>query len=200
MDNDLTLEIANTAARMVVEDGMEWGPAKKRAVKLLGAPARSALPDNDLLEAAVREYIALFCADTQPQELQALRALALVWMERMEAFRPHLTGAVWSGVATRHSDIHIQLFCDDPKSAEIALINQGASYDVSATTGMRGDSVDVLSVGALCKPLAQRVGVHFIILDHDDLRGALRPDGRGRAHRGGIEALRRLLAESEATP
>lgn len=200
MDNDLTLEIANAAARMVVEDGMEWGPAKKRAVKLLGAPARTALPDNDLLEAAVRDYIALFCADTQPQELQALRELALVWMERMEEFRPHLTGAVWSGVATRHSDIHIQLFCDDPKSAEIALINQGASYEVSATSGMRGDTVDVLTVGSRCQPLAQLVGVHFIIYDRDDLRGALRPDARGRVARGSTEALRRLLAESEATP
>lgn len=200
MDNELTLEIANAAARMVVEDGMEWGPAKKRAVKLLGAPARAALPDNDLLEVAVREYIALFCADTQPQELQALRELALVWMERMQEFRPHLSGAVWSGVATRHSDIHIQLFCDDPKSAEIALINQGASYEVSSTSGMRGDSVDVLTVGSQCRPLAQMVGVHFIIHDRDDLRGALRPDARGRAARGSTEALRRLLAESKATP
>ncbi|GAB2462293.1 MAG: hypothetical protein ACN6O3_02385 [Comamonas sp.] len=200
MDNDLTLEIANAAARMVVEDGMEWGPAKKRAVKLLGAPARTALPDNGVLEEAVRDYIALFCADTQPQELQALRELALVWMERMQEFRPHLTGAVWGGVATRHSDIHIQLFCDDPKSAEIALINQGASYEVSSTSGMRGDSVDVLSVGSQCKPLGQVVGVHFIIYDKDDLRGALKPDGRGRVARGSTEALRRLLAESGAAP
>ena len=50
-----------------------------------------------VVEDAVFEYIELFCADTQPAELRALRELALVWMERMAEFRPHLTGAVWLG-------------------------------------------------------------------------------------------------------
>ena len=45
---------------MVVEEGLEYGPAKRRAVKQLGLNARSGLPDNDTLEDAVREYIALF--------------------------------------------------------------------------------------------------------------------------------------------
>ncbi len=30
----------------------------------------------------------LFCADTQPQELHALRTLAQEWMQRLEDFRP----------------------------------------------------------------------------------------------------------------
>ena len=76
----LDAEIAQAAARMVVEEGLEYGPAKRRAVKLLGLPARSLLPDNDVVEDAVREHIALYCADTQPTELRALRALALEWM------------------------------------------------------------------------------------------------------------------------
>ena len=42
---------------MVVEEGLEYGPAKRRAVKQLGLNARSALPDNDAVEDAVREYI-----------------------------------------------------------------------------------------------------------------------------------------------
>ncbi|MCY7317360.1 MAG: hypothetical protein LH617_01290, partial [Ramlibacter sp.] len=65
MDN-LQSEIAATAARMVVEEGLEYGPAKRRAVRQLGLRARTALPDNDLIEESVREYIELFCADTQP--------------------------------------------------------------------------------------------------------------------------------------
>ena len=117
--DDLTHEIAAAAARLVVEEGLEYGPAKRRALKVLGLPARTALPDNDGVEAAVRDYIALFCADTQPDELAALRRLALAWMERLADFRPHLGGAVWHGTATRLSDIYLQLFCDDPKSAEI---------------------------------------------------------------------------------
>ena len=39
-------EIAATAARMVVEEGLEYGPAKRRALRQLGLPARTALPDN----------------------------------------------------------------------------------------------------------------------------------------------------------
>ena len=193
MNSEVTWEIANTAARMVVEEGLEWGAAKKRAVKQLGLPARTALPDNDVLEAAVREYLTLFCADTQPAELRALREWALLWMERMLDFRPHLTGAVWNGTATRLSDIYIQLFCDDSKSAEIALIDHDVRYDVSSINGFHGDTVDALSISSFCKPLGEAVGVHYLIYDLDDLRGALKPDNKGRVPRGPIEAVRRLL-------
>lgn len=186
-------EIAHTAARMVVEEGLEWGPAKRRAVKQLGLPARTALPDNDTVEAAVREYIEIFCGDTQPQELRALRELALVWMERMQEFRPHVSGAVWRGTATRMSDIYIGLFCDDSKSAEIALINHNVAYDVTVVTGFNGEQVDALSISSLCKPLGETVGVHLMVYDYDDLRGALKADGQGRTQRGDITALRQLL-------
>lgn len=191
-------EIAQTAARMVVEEGLEWGAAKRRAVKQLGLPARTPLPDNDALEAAVREYIDIFCPDTQPQELRALRELAMVWMERLQEFRPHLAGAVWRGTATRMSDIYIGLFCDDSKSAEIALINHNVQYDVTQVTGFNGETVDALSISSLCKPLGETVGVHLMVYDYDDLRGALKSDGQGRTQRGDIEALRKLLAQEEA--
>ncbi len=191
--DDLKEEIAATAARMVVEEGLEYGPAKRRAVKQLGVSARAALPDNDQLEAAVQEYIDLFCADTQPQELQALRALALEWMERLAAFRPHISGAVWHGTATRRSDIYLQLFCDDPKSAEIALIDHGVRFDARSVPGLHGEMVDALSVHALCRPLNEQVGVHLLVYDLDDVRGALQPDARGRRPRGDAAALRRLL-------
>jgi hypothetical protein len=188
-------EIAQTAARMVVEEGLEWGPAKRRAAKQLGLPARTPLPDNDVLEAAVREYIEIFCADTQPQELRALRELALVWMDRLQEFRPHLAGAVWRGTATRNSDIYIQLFCDDSKSAEIALINNNVQYDVTQVAGFHGEAVDALSISSLCKPLNEVVGVHLMVYDYDDLRGARRNDAQGRSQRGDAEAVRQLLAE-----
>jgi hypothetical protein len=185
-------EIAATAARLVVEEGLEYGPAKRRAVKQLGLNARAALPDNDALEDAVREYIELFCADTQPRELAALRKLALVWMERLEQFRPYLGGAVWHGTATRLSDIYIQLFCDDPKSAEIALIEKNVNYQAQTVTGFHGEPVEALSVSSMSKELCESVGVHLLIYDHDDLRGALKPDAKGRAPRGDLAAVRAL--------
>ena len=195
--HSLKEQIAAAAATMVVEEGLEYGPAKRRAVKQLGLPARTALPDNDLVESAVRDYIALFCADTQPAELAALRELALLWMQRMAEFRPFLGGAVWRGTATRLSDIYIQLFCDDPKSAEIALIEHQVDYEPRTVTGFTGDSVEALSIRSLCKPLQETVGVHLMVYDHDDLRGALRPDARGLSPRGDLASVARLLATSD---
>ena len=199
MEPTVASEIAATAARLIVEEGLEWGPAKRRAVKQLGLPQRTALPDSNLVEDAVREYIALFCADTQPVELRALRRLALVWMDRMATFRPYLAGAVWMGTATRLSDIYLQLFCDDPKSAEIALIDHHVDYEPRTVMGFRGESVEALSLSSLVPELGEAVGVHLMIYDLDDLRGALRPDSRGRVQRGDMAAVRALLSAESPT-
>ncbi len=193
--DDLKLEIAAVAARMVVEEGLEFGAAKRRAVKQMGLLARTALPGNDDIEEQVRDYLATFCAETQPAELRALRLHARAWMTRMSAFRPHLGGAVWRGTATRLSDIYIQLFCDDSKSAEISLIDLRVSYVPRSVTGFNGESVDALSVHSFCRELNEEVGVHLMIYDHDDLRGALKADAKGRTPRGDLHALDRLLNE-----
>jgi hypothetical protein len=193
--NSLSLEIAATAARMVVEEGLEYGLAKRRAVKQMGLPARTALPSNDVVENEVRDYIEIFCADTQPAELAALRQLSMVWMARLAEFRPHLSGAVWRGTATGLSDIYLQLFCDDPKSAEIRLIDHQVRYEVSTVQGFHGETVDALSMVCACPGLNQRTLVHLMIYDHDDLRGALKLDAQGRSSRGDLEALKRLIEE-----
>jgi hypothetical protein len=194
---DSKSEIAQAAARVVVEEGLEYGAAKRRAVKQLGLNSRAALPDNESVEDAVREYIAIFCADSQGAELTALRKLALVWMERMREFRPYLGGAVWHGTATRLSDIYIQLFCDDPKSAEIALIENRVDYEPRTVNGFNGEPVEALSFSSLSPELGEAIGVHLMVYDHDDLRGALKPDSRGRTPRGDIPALRALLENGD---
>ncbi|HOB67773.1 hypothetical protein [Ottowia sp.] len=194
----LTHTIAAHAARLVVEDGMDYGAAKRRAQTLVGASPRTALPDNELVEAEVRAYLALFHADTQPRELAALRRLALVWMERLADFRPHIGGAVWNGTATRLSDIYLQLFCDDPKSAELALIDHRVAYQARAVTGFHGKLVDALSFSSLCPELGEPIGVHLMIHDHDDLRGALKPGAQGRPPRGDRKALAQRLQQDEA--
>jgi hypothetical protein len=194
MSQAVSEQIAATAARLVVEEGLDYGPAKRRAVQALGLNVRSAsLPDNGQVEDEVRDYLALFCADTQPAELAALRAVALAWMQRLAAFRPHLTGAVWRGTATRLNNVHLQLYCDDSKQAELALIDLGVNYDVGSTAGPRGEMVDVLSVSSRSAALGERVTVHLTVLDHDDLRGALKPDASGRTQRGDLPGLRRLM-------
>jgi hypothetical protein len=189
----LKQEIAAVAARMVVEEGLEFGSAKRRALKQMGLPPRTPLPDNDRVEAAVEDYIAIFCADSQPAELMALRELAVEWMQRLAHFRPHVAGAVWHGSATRNSDIYLQLFCDDSKSAEIALIDMKIDYEPRTVPGFHGNAVDALSVHVFCKALQEYVGLHLLVYDFDDLRGAMRPDSRGRSPRGDIASLQALL-------
>jgi hypothetical protein len=190
---DLTDEIAASAAQCVVEEGLEYGPAKRRALKVLGLPPKTPLPNNDQVEAQVREYIEIFCADTQPLELMALRQHALMWMNRLAAYRPYLGGAVWHGTATRLSDIYLQLFCDDAKSTEIELINQGVEFEARTVNGLHGEPVEALSIHSFCKELGEEIGVHLLINDYDDVRGALKLDAQGRSPRGDAEAVKRLI-------
>lgn len=191
--SEISSEISITAARLIVEEGLDYGAAKLRAVKQLGLPPRTELPSHDEVEAQVRDYVALFCADTQPAELLALRELALVWMERMSDFRPYLGGSVWHGTATKLSDIYIALFCDDPKSAEIALIDHNADYLARSIKGFDGGMVEALSIHAPCQALNTEIGVHLMIYDYDDLRGALKLDNQGRKPRGDIADVAKLL-------
>jgi hypothetical protein len=191
---DATVEIAGMAARWVVEEGLEYGPAKRRAVKQLGLGSRAPMPSNDELEDAVMDYIAVFCADSQAADLAALRRLALTWMTRLAEFRPHVSGAVWRGTATSNSDVYLQLFCDDSKSAEIFLIDHDVKYLARTVTGFKGESVDTLSVHAFCAELNEEIGVHLMIYDYDDVRGALKLDAKGRSPRGDLAALSRLLS------
>jgi hypothetical protein len=195
MSSTFTAELAATAARLVVEEGMEYGPAKRRAAKALGRHSArpGELPSNDEVEDEVRAYLDLFCAESQPAELAALREVAAHWMERLAEFRPHLTGAVWRGTATRLSSVHLQLYCDDSKAAELALIDRGVDYDVGSLNGARGEPIDVLTVASRSDALGESVTVHLTVLDHDDLRGALKPDARGRTQRGDLAALRNLM-------
>jgi hypothetical protein len=199
MSTALTHEIAATAARIVVEEGAEYGPAKRRAAKLVarGAVRSADWPDNDLLEDEVRLYLELFCGDTQPAELASLRRLAQQWMQRLQTLRPHLCGAVWRGTATARSAVYLELYADDAKAAEIELINLGVQFQVASSTGPKGQPVDQLVIDAPCAELASTVPLVLTVLDHDDLRGRLKPDARGRSERGDLTALRRLLASEQ---
>jgi hypothetical protein len=186
-----TEAITATAARLVVEEGMEYAAAKRKAARDFGS--RPALPSNEQLEDAVREHIELFCAETQPTELRALREAAVVWMQRLAEFRPHLSGAAWRGTATRLSAALLDLYCDDPKAAEIALVNAGVDYDVASLNRPGREPLNVLIVSERSSALREPVTLQLMLHDLDDLRGALKPDARGLSWRGDLKALQRLL-------
>jgi len=186
-----TDDIAQAAARLVVDDGLEYGAAKRKAARDLSRRhgRRTELPSNEAIEDEVRDYLSLFQADTQPGELLALRQLALRWIERLQPFRPYVAGAVWRGTATRRSALQIELYCDDPKAAEIALIDQRIDFEPVGPP----EGPDVLRVDAMSAEFGESVPIFLHVLDRDDLRGALKPDARGRTWRGDQAALQRLL-------
>lgn len=187
-------EIAATAARLVVEDGLDFGSARRRALHQLGLDGlRLPVPDHQQLEDAVRAHLQLFRADSHARELRALRELARDWLQRLNTLRPHLSGAVWRGTATRLSDIEIDLYCDDPKAAEIELLNQGLNFQ---THGGSADAVAALSLRSKC-PLGP-VTVVLFVRDLDAMRGALKPGAGGRTLRGALPALQRLLDQDSA--
>lgn len=201
MTSDTRIQIAAAAASLVVDEGMEYTAAKRRAARdLLRRQARGAdLPSNEQVEEAVREHIALFHADTQPADLLALRTLARRWMTRLAPFRPHVSGAVWRGTATQLSAVHLDLYCDDAKGAEIALVNMGIDFDGHALDRPGREPLPVLTLACPCPPLRDPVTVHLLVHDLDDLRGALKPDAQGRSWRGDIGALSKLLPQDNGS-
>jgi len=48
-------------------------------------------------------------------------------------------------------------------------------------------------VHAFCQDLHEDIGVHLLINDYDDLKGAMRPDAKGRRPRGDLAAVRQLV-------
>ena len=90
LDRD-QLEVAQTAARLIVEDGLDYTSARHKAMQMHGEGRRLRdAPDNAAIEDQVREHLSIFHADTQPAELLALRGAALRWMLRLAEFRPEL--------------------------------------------------------------------------------------------------------------
>ena len=77
--------------------------------------------------------------------------------------------------------MHLELYCDDSKAAELALIDRRVAYEVGSRPGPRGEPVDVLSLARPSTELGEPVTVHLRVLDYDDLRGRLKPDARGAA-------------------
>jgi hypothetical protein len=189
----LRMQIAAAAARLVAQDGADYGTAKRKAARqVLGvdSPAANLLPDNIQIEDEVRKYQALFQGPAQAARLAELRAGALEVMEALAEFRPYLTGAVMNGTAGEHDDIHLQLFADSAKEVEIYLLNRNVNIEISETPhfkGARHDPVETVSF------LWHKEAVHAELYDLNDLRGALKPRADGRLQRVDAAGLRALM-------
>lgn len=192
----LRAEIAAAAARLIAEDGADYGTAKRKAAKQVLGNTKvrgEYMPDNAQIEDEVRIYNELFFSDSQPARLLHLRKLALRLMQELAQFTPHITGAVLNGTAGEHSDIHLQLFADSAKDVEIFLINKNVDFEVSETPHFkgRGEPAETLSF------LWQNEGVHLVLYEADDLRGTGKVTPEGKTVRADADTLRELITQAE---
>jgi len=122
--------IAALAARLMAEDGIsDYGFAKRKAAKQLGAPETEALPNNAEIETELRAYQAIYQENEQRERLLEMRRTAAEVMRLLDPFRPYLTGPVLDGTAGRYSDIELEAFPDNGKEVEIFLLNQGIRFE-----------------------------------------------------------------------
>ncbi|MBN9461349.1 MAG: hypothetical protein J0H00_08995 [Burkholderiales bacterium] len=188
----LRLEIAAAAARLVADGGLDYAEAKKKAARQVlgdGPVPKRALPDNEAIDAALREHLELFDPDHGPRVSRRRQAAAAL-MLRLADFQPYLTGAVWKGIVAEHAPIHLQLFHDNAKEIEIRLLNEGVDFDVATTSHFRGGA----DVEAITFYLGE-APVLLTLYTHDELRGALKAGASG-PERGDRRALLARLAEA----
>lgn len=182
--------IAQLAARLMAEDGIQdFGAAKRKAARQLGAPDTHSLPNNSEVELALSSYQALYQSDEQPQALQYLREQALVAMRLLAAFKPYLTGSVLSGTAGIHSNINLELYTDDVKEVEWFLLGKNQTYKISdrrMTLAGQVRSVPVVSL-----ELDDTI-VEIAVFSDNDLR-----NGSKHSEKMNMEKLEALLALPE---
>ncbi len=203
-------EIAALAARMIAEDGHDCEQAKRKAAQEFaansGALPRS-LPDDEQVDAALREHLRLFGGDEHRIHLRRLRELALEWMQNLEPYAPHLVGAVLDGSATAQSAVALHLYADSAKDVELSLLARGVDFRVAAGVQRRVQEV----IGFLARPAAgdpapEPTGIVLSVYYRDALRVAPAQSPRAReagaAHpvelcrRANTAQLRRLLDDS----
>ena len=195
----LRAQIAAVAARMVAQDGADYGVAKRKAAsQVVGdqMPAANLLPDNAEVEEEVRRYQALFQGDSQPARLLRLRTVALQVMDALAEFKPYLTGAVLNGTAGEHDDIHLQLFAESAKEVQIFLLDKNIDIDISETPHFKGARFDPVETVSF---MWHKEGVHAELYELNDLRGALKPR-EGRLQRADAATLRGLMQTPDHQP
>ncbi|MCB5190679.1 hypothetical protein LG198_08070 [Methylobacillus arboreus] len=195
--------VAQHAARMMAEEGIsDYAYAKRKAGRQLGVTDTQCMPANSEIEEEIRIYHEIYNSDEQPEALLQLRKDALLVMQLLERFNPHLTGPVLDGTAGKYAETHIHLFADSLKEVEIFLLNQQVPYltDEKSYRVSERRSIERKKV-----PIFTLEGPHGLIrlsvFEVDDMRIPTKsPVNGSNAHRAGIEALSNLIQQSKQVP
>ncbi|MFD0914613.1 hypothetical protein [Methylophilus luteus] len=207
--SDLRQEIAQSAARLMFEEGIsDYARAKRKAVKLLGIQQDAPLPTNAEIDSALREYHALYADEADAAHLLDLRQAALLTMQLLQKFNPHLTGPVLDGTAGPYADTDIHVFAESAKELEIYLLNQNIPYHgdeqhyrMSDRPGKQKHELVRKRVPVLL--VETRFGTQRIsIFEADDIRSAPRKNGeKSGIHRMNLAQLSEMVrAQPPAEP
>ena len=188
-NQDMRRRIAHVAARILAEDGsLDYGSAKRKAARQLGAPDSDNLPDNQQIDEALRSYQALYQADETRAQVTLLRQVAIEYMEQLADFDPHLTGPVLNGTAGRNTEINLQLFTDDQKEVEFLLMRLKKPYQ-TAEYRMSDAPAKIYARFIINDP---RAPVDLIVYSATDLRSMKRLQADGRPRRLRLTQVRAL--------
>ncbi len=162
----LRKETARRIAADIAENASDWASARSRALEelreIFGLVPANAVPGAAEIESAVREHYAVFEPEEHARVLRKKRLLALSLLETLEEFDIFLTGAVLNGCAHADSNIVFDVFCDDVKHFEAALMDCGIEFEpVESPRSPMPDPLE--SLGALIAPRGAREaeGVRF---------------------------------------
>jgi hypothetical protein len=122
--------ICAEAARIMSAEGVrDFHTAKRKAALRLNIPNAKHLPSNEEVEAALRDYLQLFHAQSLSTTLRHLRTIALEAMRFFQAFDPRLVGPVLSGTVTAQSAIQLHICADTPEEIGLLLAEHHIPYD-----------------------------------------------------------------------
>src|SRR5690606_40917156 len=97
-------------------------PSLHDALPIFGVTEDHCMPTNAEIEEEIRIFHEIYNSEDQPETLKQLRQDALVVMQMLERFNPHLTGAVLDGTAGRYAATDIHLYADSLKEVEMYLL------------------------------------------------------------------------------
>lgn len=182
------------AARLMLEQGMDFLPAKKKAAQQLGLQAHAALPTNQEIEQALLENQRLFGDAQARDELRELRIVALKVMDLLQEFRPRLVGDLVSGALTATSEIELHVFCDHTEQISFVMMDADVDYRLHERR-LRWRSDDHVNVPAF-SVVVDNVDVTVFAFDYNGERQSpLSPvDGRPMARKT-LSEVSALLAE-----
>ncbi len=203
-NSHLRQRIAQLAARFMADEGIsDYAYAKKKAGRQLGIMEDHCMPTNAEIEEEIRIFHEIYNSEDQPEALLQLRKDALVVMEMLERFNPHLTGAVLDGTAGRYATTDIHLYAESLKEVEMFLLNLQVPYESSEKsyrTQKDKRSGDKRNGDRRKVPVFTLEGPNGIIrlsvFDTDDSRMPPKSPVDGQnMHKANVSGLRALIAQ-----